>query len=327
MPWELFWEDKEDGGSSEDDWSSEEDWPGPSTAPVQAPQLSAVPAPVLAPQRPVPIPAPTPVPILTLAPAPVPSLAPAPAPASVPASAPAPAPAPVPRSTPTGRPPDLPTLSGRPPGRPPDPPALAPSAQVCLRPSHDPFPCRSLMLLYVVADIKDSWLPRSRLSSTCPAPRSSSPLTATVTVTFCPVGLYNDPFHFTKAQGLSPTLTGSSYIVRERDSVDLSCVVSRSPPFSDCIFSLVDKKANTYKAPSCQLSLTGEELMRWSGLVTLPAIIRVNCYTADKPSQQSQSVSVIVHAPAVTAAPPPPPWPHLKISPAVLREQHSSDDL
>ncbi|XP_041946609.1 uncharacterized protein LOC121707830 isoform X2 [Alosa sapidissima] len=102
------------------------------------------------------------------------------------------------------------------------------------------------------------------------------------------------PFHFTKAQGLSPTLTVSSYIISERDSVDLSCVLYRSPPLSDCIFSLVDKKANTHRASSCQLSLTGEKLRRWSGLVTLPAIVRMNCSTADKPSQQSQSVSVIV---------------------------------
>ncbi|XP_076125348.1 uncharacterized protein LOC143104900 [Alosa pseudoharengus] len=123
------------------------------------------------------------------------------------------------------------------------------------------------------------------------------------------------PFHFTKAQGLSPTLTASSYIVSERDSVDLSCAVSRPPPLSDCIFSLVDKEANTYKASSCQLSLTGEDLMRWSGLVSLPAIVKINCYAADKPSQQSQPVSVIVKAPA-----PPPPKPNLKISPAVLRE-------
>ncbi|XP_076125347.1 uncharacterized protein LOC143104899 [Alosa pseudoharengus] len=74
----------------------------------------------------------------------------------------------------------------------------------------------------------------------------------------------------------------------------------------------VDKEANTYKTPSCQLSLTGEELMRWSGLVTLPAIVKMNGYAADKPSQ---SVSVTVKE--THAAP---SKPHLKISPAVLRE-------
>ena len=80
----------------------------------------------------------------------------------------------------------------------------------------------------------------------------------------------------------------------ERDSVELSCYFSQSPPVSQCDFSLVEKEAHKRRAPSCRLSLTGEELMRWSGLVSLPALVKVKCSSADEPSQHSHTVSLIV---------------------------------
>ena len=80
----------------------------------------------------------------------------------------------------------------------------------------------------------------------------------------------------------------------ERDSVELSCDFSQSPPVSQCDFSLVEKEAHKRRALSCQLSLTGEELMRWSGLVSLPAVVKVKCSSADEPSQHSHTVSLIV---------------------------------
>ena len=79
----------------------------------------------------------------------------------------------------------------------------------------------------------------------------------------------------------------------ERDSVELSCDFSQSPPVSQCDF-FFGREAHKHRAPSCQLSLTGEELMRWSGLVSLPAVVKVKCSSADEPSQHSHTVSLIV---------------------------------
>ncbi|KAL2091593.1 hypothetical protein ACEWY4_013856 [Coilia grayii] len=81
------------------------------------------------------------------------------------------------------------------------------------------------------------------------------------------------------------------------------------------MFSLADITAYTNRHPLCQLSFTGEELMKWSRLVTLPAIVRVKCSTDAEPSQHSQTVPIIVKEKHAA-----PPKPQLKIFPAVIRK-------
>ncbi|KAM9534688.1 uncharacterized protein ACWYII_039558 isoform 2-T2 [Salvelinus alpinus] len=106
-----------------------------------------------------------------------------------------------------------------------------------------------------------------------------------------------DTFQSIKAQGPPlPRLTVSPAVIRERDSVQLSCETPPSVSVSQCY--LFTEKGD-YK-PSCRQTLTGTELLSWSDQRS-PAVVNVRCYYyavgSYNPSSHSDPVSVTVEVP------------------------------
>ncbi|XP_064815529.1 uncharacterized protein LOC135531415 isoform X6 [Oncorhynchus masou masou] len=118
-----------------------------------------------------------------------------------------------------------------------------------------------------------------------------------------------DTFQSIKAQGPPlPRLTVSPAVIRERDSVQLSCETPPSVSVSQCY--LFTEKGD-YK-PSCRQTLTGTELLSWSDQRS-PAVVNVRCYYyaigSSSPSSHSDPGSVTVQVP-----------PQLTVSPEVIRD-------
>ncbi|XP_060713978.1 uncharacterized protein LOC132837950 isoform X2 [Tachysurus vachellii] len=95
-----------------------------------------------------------------------------------------------------------------------------------------------------------------------------------------------------------PQLSVSPDVITLRGSVQLHCHVPYHLKVSQCFF--YPEKQNTYLklSPSCQLSVTGSELIRWTGHRS-PEALRIICYYAlDKsvrvPSPHSLSAPVTV---------------------------------
>ncbi|XP_038821570.1 uncharacterized protein LOC120021789 [Salvelinus namaycush] len=90
-----------------------------------------------------------------------------------------------------------------------------------------------------------------------------------------------------------PRLTVSPAVIRELDSVQLSCVTPPSVSVSHC-YLFTEKR--DYK-PSCRQTLTGTELLSWSDQRS-PAVVNVRCYYyavgSYNPSSHSDPVSVTV---------------------------------
>ncbi|XP_029631911.1 uncharacterized protein LOC115208189 isoform X2 [Salmo trutta] len=118
-----------------------------------------------------------------------------------------------------------------------------------------------------------------------------------------------DTFQSIKAQGPPlPRLTVSPAVIRESDSVQLSCETSPSVSVSQC-YLFTEKR--DFK-PSCRQTLTGTELLSWSDQRS-PAVVNVRCFYyaigSSSPSSDSDPGSVTVQVP-----------PQLTVSPAVIRD-------
>ncbi|KAM9535874.1 uncharacterized protein ACWYII_040143 [Salvelinus alpinus] len=94
-----------------------------------------------------------------------------------------------------------------------------------------------------------------------------------------------------------PQLTVSSTVIRETESVQLSCETPPSLPVSHCYFYIEGGK--NLPDSSCTQTITGTELLKRSG-PTFPALVKVTCYYAVGKSQTSplsNPVSVTVQDP------------------------------
>ncbi|XP_055767845.1 mucin-2-like isoform X2 [Salvelinus fontinalis] len=80
-----------------------------------------------------------------------------------------------------------------------------------------------------------------------------------------------------------PQLTVSSTVIRETESVQLSCETPPSLPVSHCYFYMGGEKIPD---SSCMQTITGTELLKRSG-PTFPAVIKVTCYYTVRESHTS----------------------------------------
>ncbi|XP_053098407.1 uncharacterized protein LOC128316994 isoform X2 [Pangasianodon hypophthalmus] len=74
-----------------------------------------------------------------------------------------------------------------------------------------------------------------------------------------------------------PRLLMSPEVITERGSVKLHCYVPRSVKVHQCYFYPEGENTNTKLSPSCQLSLTGSELIRWTRRRS-PGTLHIICY-------------------------------------------------
>ncbi|XP_031690266.1 uncharacterized protein LOC116375881 isoform X5 [Oncorhynchus kisutch] len=85
--------------------------------------------------------------------------------------------------------------------------------------------------------------------------------------------IYSEPSTVT-IQDL-PQLTVSSTVIRETESVQLSCETPPSLPVSHCYFNIEGRK--NLPDSLCTQTITGTELLKRSG-PTFPAVVKVTCY-------------------------------------------------
>ncbi|KAL6464296.1 hypothetical protein MHYP_G00266130 [Metynnis hypsauchen] len=87
-----------------------------------------------------------------------------------------------------------------------------------------------------------------------------------------------------------PELSVSPSVVTERGSVQLDCKTP-SAGVSQCYFYLEGDETNIKYSPSCQLTLTGSELTRWTGhSYRSPQSVNITCYyTVDEFRNQAES--------------------------------------
>ncbi|XP_045078995.1 uncharacterized protein LOC123491617 [Coregonus clupeaformis] len=94
-----------------------------------------------------------------------------------------------------------------------------------------------------------------------------------------------------------PQLTVSSAVIRERESVQLSCETPPSLHVSHCYFYIEGVK--NLPDSSCTQTITGTELLKRAGS-TIPAVVKVKCYYSIRKSHISpfsDPVSVTVQDP------------------------------
>eukprot|EP00063_Salmo_salar_P012577 XP_013987412.1 PREDICTED: uncharacterized protein LOC106565145 isoform X3 [Salmo salar] len=108
-----------------------------------------------------------------------------------------------------------------------------------------------------------------------------------------------------------PQLTVSSTVIRERESVQLSCETPPSLHVSHCYFYIEGRK--NLPDSSCKQTITGTELLKRADQ-TFPALVKVNCYYAVGKSHTSPLSNPV----SVTVRDPPPP--RLTVSPEVIRD-------
>ncbi|GAA6111880.1 mucin-3A-like [Tachysurus ichikawai] len=95
-----------------------------------------------------------------------------------------------------------------------------------------------------------------------------------------------------------PQLSVSPEVITLRGSVQLHCLVPNHLKVYQCFFYPETQKTNIKLSPSCQLSVTGSELITWTGHRS-PGTLRIICYyTVDKsvhvPSPHSLPAPVTV---------------------------------
>ncbi|KAL0978049.1 hypothetical protein UPYG_G00165300 [Umbra pygmaea] len=117
-----------------------------------------------------------------------------------------------------------------------------------------------------------------------------------------------------------PSLTVSSTVIRETDSVQLSCETPTSVSVSQCYFYI---EGNLNKALPCQTRMTGSNLVRWTGQ-KIPVEVKIRCqYSASG----WRYLSLYSEISTVTIQDPPKatdlPQPSLIVSPTVIRETES----
>ncbi|XP_036804096.1 uncharacterized protein LOC118940041 [Oncorhynchus mykiss] len=124
--------------------------------------------------------------------------------------------------------------------------------------------------------------------------------------------IYSEPSTVT-IQDL-PQLTVSSTVMRETESVQLSCETPPSLRVSHCYFYIEGRK--NLPDSSCTQTLTGTELLKRADQ-TFPDVVKVKCYYAVGMSHISPSSNPV----SVTVQDPPPP--RLTVSSTVIREKDS----
>ncbi|XP_026077901.1 mucin-5AC-like isoform X3 [Carassius auratus] len=97
----------------------------------------------------------------------------------------------------------------------------------------------------------------------------------------------------------SPTVKVSPDVIRESSSVKISCETPADVRASQCYFTINREEKNIKVSSSCQLELTGAEVLRWAG-VKSPESVYINCYYTinergvNKPSSNSPPATVTV---------------------------------
>ncbi|XP_031690304.1 uncharacterized protein LOC109888117 isoform X2 [Oncorhynchus kisutch] len=99
-----------------------------------------------------------------------------------------------------------------------------------------------------------------------------------------------------------PQLTVSSTVIRETESVQLSCETPPSLPVSHCYFNIEGRK--NLPDSLCTQTITGTELLKRSG-PTFPAVVKVTCYytvwkSHTSPFSDPVSVTVLDPKPDIT---------------------------
>ena len=80
----------------------------------------------------------------------------------------------------------------------------------------------------------------------------------------------------------------SPAVIRERDTLQMTCEVPQSQSASLCLFYPDGIEALPYSHPACQISLTGVQLLQWTRQSS-PLEAKVGCYyTVTSPGQQIQ---------------------------------------
>ncbi|XP_051768206.1 uncharacterized protein LOC127522378 isoform X2 [Ctenopharyngodon idella] len=96
-------------------------------------------------------------------------------------------------------------------------------------------------------------------------------------------------------------LTASASVIKETDTVQLSCENTEDLKIEMCYFNINGRDSNSKLNSSCQLSLNGSEISIWSGGQS--SSVRITCfYTVKKsqvlvPSPHSDPVTVTVQTP------------------------------
>ncbi|XP_016119087.1 uncharacterized protein, partial [Sinocyclocheilus grahami] len=97
----------------------------------------------------------------------------------------------------------------------------------------------------------------------------------------------------------SPTVKVSPDVIRESSSVKISCETPADVRVNQCYFITNREEKNLRVSSSCELELTGAEVLRWAG-VKSPVSIYINCFYTihergiNKPSSDSPPVTVTV---------------------------------
>ena len=80
----------------------------------------------------------------------------------------------------------------------------------------------------------------------------------------------------------------SPAVIRESDTLQMTCEVPQSQSASLCLFYPDGIETPPYSHPSCQISLTGVQLLQWTWQSS-PLEAKVGCYyTVTSPGQQIQ---------------------------------------
>ncbi|XP_063072754.1 uncharacterized protein LOC134463487 [Engraulis encrasicolus] len=85
------------------------------------------------------------------------------------------------------------------------------------------------------------------------------------------------PIFILEIPAVKPQLKISPAVIRESGSVQMSCEVPQSQSAFLCLFYLHGVEAASYNRPSCQISLSGMQLLRWARQ-TSPLEAEVGCY-------------------------------------------------
>ncbi len=82
----------------------------------------------------------------------------------------------------------------------------------------------------------------------------------------------------------SPTVKVSPDVIRESSSVKISCETPADVIVNQCYFYINREEKNIKVRSSCELDLSGAEVLRWAA-VKSPESININCYyTIHEPS-------------------------------------------
>ena len=95
-------------------------------------------------------------------------------------------------------------------------------------------------------------------------------------------------------------LTASASVIKETDTVQLSCENPEDLKMEMCVFNIKGRESNSELSPSCQLSLTGSQIsIRSEGQ---SSSVRITCnYTVKKsqvltPSPHSDPVTITIQS-------------------------------